>query len=192
MGKIRYGIKNCYYAPITAVTASGYSYGTPVALKGARALALEAQGESTEEYFDDILWFKADANSGYSGTLELAYLPDSFYEDILGEVEDANGVHFEGSDADVIEFALLFEFQFGGTGASEAKGARNALYRCTAGRPAINHNTKQKSISVDTVTVPITAMPRETDAVVKSRCESTQAPYNTWFNSVYEKATTGE
>ena len=190
MGKIRYGVKNVYYAPISAVTASGYTYGSPVALKGARALSLEAQGESSEEYFDDILWFKADSNSGYSGTLELAYLPDSFYEDILQETKDKNGVYFESSNVTPVEFALLFEFSF--AGAPGATGARNCLYRCTASRPAITHNTKTKSIAADTVTVNITSMPRETDALVKSRVDSDSAAYDTFFNAVYEKTTSGE
>lgn len=41
-------------------------------------------------------YYTTTANNGYSGDLELAFLPDHFRKDILKETEDANGVLVEG------------------------------------------------------------------------------------------------
>lgn len=183
MGKIRYGIKNAHYAKITRST-QGITYGTPVALPGARALSLEAQGESTDEYFDDILWFHADSNSGYSGTLELADLPESFYTDILNESVDSSDVRSEYANAAQNEFALLFEFSYAGE--PGLTGSRVCFYRCVAGRPSETHTGKQKNITADTVTLPITAMPRETDELVKAVVKSTSTAYAGFLSAVYD------
>jgi hypothetical protein len=57
-----------------------------------------------------------------------------------------------------------------------------------ASRAAVNGATKEASIEPQTETLDITAMPRITDELVKSRCDETTAPtqYAGWFEQVYE------
>jgi phi13 family phage major tail protein len=71
--KIKYGISKCYYA-----VYDGSTYETPVALPGAVSLSLDAQGDQSTFYADNIVYFATSANNGYQGDLELALLPDSF------------------------------------------------------------------------------------------------------------------
>ena len=77
--KIKYGIKNCYYAKVTSTGADGtLTYDTPVALPGAVSIALSAQGSSDPFYADNVVYWKGTANNGYEGDLTLALIPDVF------------------------------------------------------------------------------------------------------------------
>ena len=176
--KIKYGIRSVYYAVATEGTGGALTYATPVALPGAVNLTLSQEGETNSFYADDVIYFQSNSNNGYSGTLELALIPDSFKTDVLGETT-SNGVLVEHANAIPKEFALLFEFQ------GDEKAKRAALFRCTCSRPDINAATKEASIEPQTETLNIQALPRINDFVVKGTCEqATSGAYTTWFTSV--------
>lgn len=183
--KIKYGLSQVYYAKVTAEGADGaLTYGTPVALPGAVNLSMDAEGDTSQFYADNIVYWTGTANNGYSGNLELASIPDSFRTDILGEEADTNGVAFEKSDAKTVEFALLFQFE------GDANAVRHCLYRCTAKRSSVAGATSEASISPQTETLELTAMARINDKLVKSRCDETTAAaqYAAWYTQVYEPA----
>lgn len=181
--KIKYGIQNVYYAKATDDGTGTLTYATPVAWKGAVSLSLDAQGDMNPFYADNIVYFTTTANNGYSGDFESALIPDSFRKDILGEVLDAKGFYVENADQKAAEFALLFQFE------GDDKATKHCLYRCIATRPATNGSTKEDSIDPQTETIQITAMPRISDHLVKSRCpytSSTSSSYATWYSAVQE------
>lgn len=180
MSKIKYGLSNVYYAVATDNGSGVLSYGTPVALKGAVSLSLDAQGDTNTFYADNIAYFTSTANNGYQGDLELALIPDSFRTDILGEVASANDLIAEYANVPTKEFALLFQFE------GDDNASRHALYRCVASRPATNGQTKEESIEPQTETITITAMPRINDELVKAKCPHSATAYATWFSSVTE------
>lgn len=186
MGKIKYGIKNVYYAIATQGTDSSgdmtYTYGTPVAMPGAVSMSLQAAGDSLDEYADDILWFHDTANNGYTGTLEMEVIPDDFLTNVMGMTEDsASGKITEKSTDTHKEFALLGEFTFGG---DTVTGKRFAMYRCIASRPDVSGTTKGASIEAQHDSINITCMPRPTDNAVKATCVSSDTAWSSWFSSV--------
>ena len=78
---------------------------------GAVNLSLDAAGDTSTFYADNMAYFVTAANDGYSGTLEMAVIPDSFRKDVLGEVEDeTDKVLVENSSVEGKNFAFLFEF----------------------------------------------------------------------------------
>ena len=176
--KIKYGIRNVYYAVATEGTGGALTYATPVAIPGAVNLSLSAEGDSNPFYADDVIYFQTTSNNGYSGTLEVALLPSSFKTDVLGEVT-TSGVTVEKSNVTPKEFALLFEFQ------GDDKATRHAMFRCTCSRPDVAGATKEASIEPQTETLNIAALPRINDYVVKASCEAaTTGAYTTWFTAV--------
>lgn len=186
MGRIRYGLKNLYYAIATEGAGGALTYATPIAIPGAKSIALSAAGDSMDEYADDVVWYHSDANQGYSGTLEFedTAAGDAFQAAVLGLETDTNDVTWESGADQTKEFALLGQFSLAG---GTETGKRFALLRCVISRPEMNGQTKESGITVQTNTVNITAMPRINDDLVKATAPSTSAAYDTWFSAVVTK-----
>ena len=81
--KVKFGLKNVHYAPLTVGEEGEITFRTPVAIPGAVNLSMDAQGDPSTFYADDMAYYVTTANDGYSGTLEIALIPDSFRKDIL-------------------------------------------------------------------------------------------------------------
>lgn len=183
--KIKYGLKNVYYAIAQIADDGSATYDTPVKFPGAVSLSMEAQGDSTPFYADNVVYYQGVSNNGYEGDLEMARIIDSFKTDVLGFVQDANGVIYEDAGAEATHFALLFQFE------GDKKATRHVLYNCTATRPAASGETKGESIEPQTETVTISATTIYVDAIDKDipKAETTEgtaaATYNGWFDAVY-------
>ena len=184
--KIKYGIKNVHYAVATIAADGTATYDTPVAIPGAVSISMEAQGETTPFYADDIVYWTGYSNSGYEGDLEMAIIPDSFKKDVLGFVEDTDKTLVEVVDAETVHFALMFEF------AGDKKAIRHVLYNCTASRPSVSGQTTEETIEPQTETISI-----ETGSVynatlsaniAKASVGTGETPYATWFSTVYQPA----
>lgn len=174
--KVKFNIRNCYYAP---KTAEG-TYSTPVAIPGAVSLSLEQQGELTPFWADGIKYYVSSSNGGYEGDLEVALIPDQFRKDILGETEDNNKVLIENANAATKEFALGFQVD------GDVGPTLFWFYNCTATRPSVTANTTEdtKEPTTDTLTVSCAS---SADGVVRAKTtDATEETVKTgWFTSVY-------
>ena len=183
--KIKYGIKNVYYAVATLAADNSATFGTPVALPGAVSLTLDPEGDSNIFYADNVAYYTSYANNGYSGSLELALIPDAFRKDVLGEIEDSKDVLVEEQGAPSIHFALMFQFE------GDEKATRHVVYNCVASRPSTNGNTKEASIEPQTETINLTATsvynPSLDKDIVKARTSGSTdtTTYTGWFTQVY-------
>lgn len=183
--KVTYGLKNAHYATYT-IANGVITYGTPVKLPGSVELSLEPRGDMAEFYADDILYYSAENNQGYDGTLNIANIPESFSIDILNEEKDESDlVITEKANVETKPFALLFEFD------GDVKAIRHVLYSCTAKRPKISSSTKTNSKEPNTNELTFVSSPRETDYYVKTKTTTTTptAIYDAWYTKVYEKVT---
>lgn len=178
--KVKFGLKNTHYALITIGADGSITFGTPKPIPGAVSLALNAQGESTEFYADDVLYYATTANTGYQGDLTIARVPLSFRQDVLKEsLDETTGVLFENAAVEPAPFALLFEFN------GDKNATRHILYNCTTGRPGVNGSTTTKTKEPQTDALTITAAPRADGIVKASTTPSTPAAtYNGWYGSV--------
>ena len=176
--KVKFGLKNVHYAVITE-TDGVVTYGTPVAIPGAVSLVQNPKGDATEFYADDDLYFGATANQGYSGTLEIALIPDEFRKDVLGEIEDDNGVIFEDSDVLAKNIALMYQFK------GDEKSIRHIDYNVSVARPSVESGTKTTSLDPKTEAINIVASAATDSGYVKARVLEGQTPYETFFDSVY-------
>lgn len=177
--KVRYGLKNVYYAIITE-TDDTITYAKPVPLKGAVALNLTAKGDKSEFYADDSLYHGSSINQGYDGTLELALVPDNFKINVLGFKLDKNNVLFEDAAAVPKKIALLFEFM------TDKNPRRHVYYNINVSRPNFETTTKTTNIDLKTETLDITISPNLNMLVKASIDASVVSVYNTWYDKVYE------
>jgi phi13 family phage major tail protein len=180
---VKYGLENVYYAPVTAVTSSSYTYSTPVKLEGAVSLNLEADGETIPVYADNTEKTSIILNRGYTGELEILIADNAFKTAVLGQ-KLVNGILHENATDKPIEFALAFQFE------GDAAGVRYWLYRCKCSRPAIGSGTTGESVEPVHDTLSFTARPRVTDKETGVSCENTTenaTKYTSWFTAVYEE-----
>ncbi len=176
--KVKYNLKNVHYA---VATTGGYS--TPVAISGAVNLTLDPQGDDYVFYADGIKYFEYHTNNGYSGSLEMALIPEDFKKDVLGEVVTGGKV-FELDDVQIVNFALGFQID------GDEKENLYWFYNCSASRPSVAGQTKEESIEVNTETLNISNSPDPRITInskhptkVRNASTSTTSA-STWFSAV--------
>ncbi|QRN86035.1 hypothetical protein JR334_02030 [Clostridia bacterium] len=176
--KIKYGLKNVHYAPITE-SDGVIAYATPVLIPGAVNLSLSASGDKLEFYADDVEYYEEQVNNGYEGSLEIAVIPDSFRVDILGDTIDGNGALIENANAKPNKFALMFEFN------GDAKKVRHIAYYVSGSRPNVEGSTKTSSKEPKTDSMDITVRPHPTNGNVKAKVKEGTAGYDDFYTAVY-------
>ena len=189
-----YGVNKMYYA-VRTVSGTTVTYGTPKRLRGARQVSINAEGSNEKFYADNGVYFVADANTGRSGSVEVMGLSDQALQDLFGYVKDANGVVLEDSDAHAADVALLFECENDGD-----KPTRFVMYDVKFTRPSEEHNTKEDSVSLDTVSMDYEAAPCEFTFGGEQRnfvgghidyTTDTATTYNSWYSAVVVPAASG-
>lgn len=181
--KVKFGLSNVHIAKITEADGE-INYGVPFAMPGAKSLTADPEGETTKFYADNVVYYIANSNQGYSGDLEIAMLIKQFFTEILGQQEDTNGAIFESADDVTARFALMGEIE------GDVKKRRFVYFDCTATRPSAEMNTIEESKEPQTDKLSITMAPRSTDKAIKAviePSEENQEVYNTFFTKVYEK-----
>lgn len=182
--KVQFGIKNCHYAVITKSTTGTFSYATPVALPGAVNISLDPSGEVTPFYADNMVYYNAVSNNGYTGTLELAKIPDSFFKDIFGRTLTTGKVLMEDATVEPKEAALLFQIE------GDQTDERYLIYEVTFNRPGFSSATITDSKEPNTQSIEFSAIP-STDTtrpgIVSARTtdETTSTIKSGWYSNVY-------
>jgi phi13 family phage major tail protein len=182
--KVKFGLKNVYYSVITENTSqtgeTTYSYATPVHIPGAVNLSVDVEGSTNPFYADNVVYYQTVANNGYSGTLEIAMIPDSFRTDVLQEQPMQNGLIAEYSDRYPKSFALAFQVD------GDESNTLFWYYNCTATRPSAEAATVEENIEPQTDTLDISMRARATDALVRVKTSDTtpSATREAWFDAV--------
>lgn len=179
--KVKFGLNKVHYAKILSFDDEGVpTFAEPVRIPGAVSLSIDAEGEASNFYADDGVYYVLNNNSGYTGDLEIALVPLDFATDILGEKLDKNGVLSEINTAEIAQFALLFEFS------GDKNKIRHCLFCCSASRPATESSTIEAEKEVKTETLSLTATALNNGLVKTKTCEQTSLDvYNNWYKSVY-------
>lgn len=181
--KVKFGLSNVYISKITYGANNAVTYGTPFALPGAVNLSLEPAGESADFFADNTKYFSDSTNQGYTGTLEVALINDSFRTDILGQTQDSNGAFIENKDDVLSDFALGCQFE------GDTTGTRYWFYQCSVTRPNVASQTIETSKEPVTDELNITVAARISDGAVQVHMEknaTNETAYNGFFAEVYE------
>jgi phi13 family phage major tail protein len=172
--KVRFGLKNLYFAGITSATTP--TFGTPVALPGAVSISLTPKGEQSDFYADDGLYYTAAKNNGYDVELEIAEIPQAFLTAHLGFALDDQNNLVERDDDAAVPFVLLFEFD------GDANATKHALFNCKCTRPSQEASTKTETAEPQTTKLSIVASPLKN--VVKISSTATTLNTTTWYTTV--------
>lgn len=187
--KVTYGLDNVYYATYTE-TNGVITFDTPIPIPGAVEITNDPVGDPIRFYADNMVYYSADNNQGYEGTLSIARVPDSFRQDVLGEeLDTTDQVLAEYADVQTKPFALLFQFL------NDKKARRHVMYSCNATRPGLSSSTKTDSAEANVTELSYTAGPVKLNnnrPIVKASTtqQTTAAIYDSWFDTVYVKTPT--
>ena len=189
MNKVKFGLSNVHVAKMLIGENGTITYDKPFAIPGAVNLSLDAEGEETPFYADNVKYYNSYANNGYSGDLEIADIPEKFRTDILGETKDKNGALIERTDAEIAPFALMYQIE------GDQKGRRCVYYNTTVSRPSTEASTTEDAKEPKTDTLSITTSARNTDKKVRAILEENETNkviYDKFYDSVCEEDATVE
>lgn len=181
--KVKFGLRNVHYAVVTetADPSTGEitsTYGTVKAWPGAVSWTLDAAGEDTPFYADDSVYETLSSNTGYTGTLETALIPEDVYLNVFNQTKNDDGLVIEKASDSKKYIAIMTEFQL------DESGRRYCFYRCMLTRPSVNGATTEASATPQTETVNLTISPRPDDEVVRTFCDKDAAAYSGFFLEV--------
>lgn len=180
--KVKYGLKNAHYALLTIGEDGTVTYGEPIPIPGSVNLTMDAQGDTSTFYADNMAYFVTAANDGYSGTFEVALIPDQFRQDVLHEtLDEAAQVLVENINNQTSPFALLFEFD------GDKKATRHVLYNCTCTRPSVSGGTTTNTKEPSTETMNLTASPLPNgNTKARTTVDTPAAQYAGWYDAVWQ------
>lgn len=180
--KVKYGLKNAHYALLTIGEDGTVTYGKPIPIPGSVNLTMNAQGDTSTFYADNMAYFVTAANDGYSGTFEVALIPDQFRQDVLHEtLDEAAQVLVENINNQTSPFALLFEFD------GDKKATRHVLYNCTCTRPSVSGGTTTNTKKPNTETMNLTASPLPNgNTKARTTVDTPAAQYAGWYDAVWQ------
>lgn len=163
-----------------AYVSASSPYATPIMIPGANSLDLSAEGKSTTEYRDNVPYFSNFPNGGYTGTLQVARIPDEVAVAIWGWYIDTGGKLVEVADAKPKNFALLYEIE------GDEDGERYVFYNVSAGRPTSKESTTSDSVSLVDQTIDLTMSMTTIGGTkaIKSHCPADGADYEAWYDAV--------
>lgn len=181
--KVLFGLKNVHFAIATVASDGTVSYGVPHKQPGAVNMTLQVNGSVTPFYADNIVYYQAAANMGYTGTLEMALFDEWFKTEVLKEIKDSDGVLIENASATPETVAILYQVE------GDETNALRALYFCQIERPSETAATKGETVTPQTATVNITVSPRpDTEDVKASTTVDTSSEViSSWFTTVHER-----
>lgn len=176
--KIRYGLSNVHVGTLT-LGEKGPVFSDPTPYPGAVSVTMNAEGEQSIFYADNIAYYVTNTNNGYTGELEMAYLPKWFETDFLSAEESNEGMVVEVSDAGEKTSYMMFQFE------GDKNATKYIIYNMTFSRPSLEGNTKEDTTDPNTTTIPFTSVPLQTQFgnIVKARVPSTASNYATFFTT---------
>ena len=154
--KVKFGLKNVYYAKATDDGTGTLTYAAPVRIPGAVNMALDPAGDTDP--------------------------PESFRTDILGEAADDNNVMFESAEAEPAEFALLFQFTGDKNGIRHCLYRCTASRASVNGATREGSKTPQ----TDTLNLTVMPRISDNIVKSRCDATTAETQYEGWFTTVYE------
>lgn len=176
--KVRYGLSNVHVGTIT-IEEKTPTFSIPKPYPGAVNLVLNAQGDQSVFYADNIAYYVTNSNNGYEGELEMTYLYDWFETEYLGNIESNEGMLVETDSLPETLAYIMFQFE------GDKNAIKYIMYNATFGRPSLEGGTKEGSTTPNTTTIPFTTVPLVTEFgnIVRAKVPSTASNYETFFKN---------
>jgi len=191
--KVRFGLKNVYYAVLTESTdGTNNTFASPKAVPGAVSMTLDSNSSDGTFYADNVSYYKTFANNGYTGSLEMARINDDMMKDVFGMTVNSANLLVESTGVQPKPFALMFQIE------GDQREELNVLYRVVpTSKPSIGSQTVEETVepvtqSFDFEALPLVTGPSYQKGLIKARTTdtTTTAVRTAWFTTVQITTTT--
>ena len=184
VNKVRFGLSKLTIFKRLADSQQGEpQWGEPISIPGVTQCSRTAQTNSDDFYADNVLYFRANADTGDEYTVTTAFFPDEVKAYMLGWLIDGNGALVRVSDGSAGEFAMAFQVE------GDKKPRAKVVYSCLAQVPDESNETKGENITVTTeeMTIRSKAITIKGHDCVESVLNKSEdeAAFNNFFNAVY-------
>lgn len=152
--KVKFGLSNVHFFVLTE-SDNSMSYGDPINCPGAVNLSLDVADSESEPFYadDSVYYLPAPKSSGYTGTLEVAVIPDAIKLALMNYKTDEDDVMVEVAEGKTIYAGMTFEID------TDDKARRLVYYKVQLGTPSLAAATTESSKTPATDTLPITVLP---------------------------------
>lgn len=187
--KVRFGISNLHIAFFAEDSApKAPKWDAPIHVPGAVGFTPEPQSGQYTFRADNMAYYTTLDSDNYTGSLELALIPDAILAEMFGWVLDDLGGLLQVQGGEKKNFALMGQFE------GDKSGRRFVYYNVTASIPAEQGTTKAETVTAQTQTMSIAMNPIELDEArigtkyalpYDASAEGNAEVYNNFFDEVY-------
>ena len=183
---VEFGLTNVYFAKASYDSLTNtVSYGSPQRILGAVNLSLENSSDNDNIFYaDNIEYYKSAGTGGFTGTLELALIPEWVKTNILGETKNTDDVLIATNNDTFSPFAMMYQVD------GDDDETYRLFYYCSVSRPAENSATIEDTRTPQTSTLNLTVSARPDNGLIKAMTtpDTDAAVVSAWFTTVYEEA----
>lgn len=176
--KVRFGLSR-----LTIFFKAAEGWEAPISIPGVTECSRTAQVNSNDFYADNVLYFRANADTGDEIQVTTAFFPDAVKARMLGWAIDSKGALVRTTDGTPEEFAMAYQVE------GDKKPRAKVVYSNIASVPSETATTKGENIEVQTEQLTIRSKAIEVagkntvDAVL-NQSDDPDA-FATFFDNVY-------
>lgn len=183
--KVTFGLSDVHIAFMDTENEVQPAWEKPIPIPGAVSFTPSPEGESSPFYADNMVYYIANSNNGYTSDIVFANIPDEILARMLGWEIDDNGMLVEVADGKPEKFALM------GQVLGDVRNRRFVHYDVQANRPTKDKTTKTATTEPNTDSLPLTISPINIDGknIVKGDLELSETNkevYDSFFEEVYK------
>lgn len=150
--KVEYGVSNLHIGTYTEGPTGTITFGTSIALPGAVSLSLEPESDEQSFYADNVKYWSAYSDNGFTGTLEVARFTDEIKKAFFGYVSTQDGAVAKEKGAAKPSVYIAFQAE------GDAEARRVILYNVSLGEIKRDYNTREENTEPTTESVDITVV----------------------------------
>ena len=179
--KVQFGLSNVHFALVDINENGVVSFGTPHKHPGAVTLTLEVNGSVSPFHADNIVYYQATSNQGYTGSMEFALFDEWFRTNVLKEIKDSDGVMIENANVSPAPIAILYQVE------GDERAAKRVLYYVQVERAGETAQTKGETTEPQTssMNITVTPLPDTQDIKANTTADTSAEVYDDWFNEVH-------
>lgn len=178
--RVKFGLEGCVFVPETERDV--YDNENKVTIPGAVGLTRERQGEDSNFYADDGVYYITSTYQGFTGELEIAMATELMEQKIWGdEIDETTGIMTENRNASQVRGAFGYKIK----GDQYDRYFWN--YGVTLSRPNTEANTIEDTAEpqTDTMTISVTGLSDGSGIVgIKTSSKTPEQVKGKWFDKV--------